>query len=128
MDFQGTVLQGTGEGARYVALYQSAFLRELGFEAFPGTLNLRVKPASRLPAGTPIAPPEAGLFPLACTEVIINGKVRGAVIRPQATRHPPEIVEVIAPLNLRDYFGLRDGDVVRVRIWGAAREGGQHGH
>jgi riboflavin kinase len=48
---------------------------------------------------------------------LINGKIYGAVVRPEKTDYQINIVEVIAPLNLRKEFNLEDGDEVEIKIW-----------
>jgi CTP-dependent riboflavin kinase len=37
------------------------------------------------------------------------------------------VLEVIAPVNLRERFGLRDGDSVRVEVLGSAMVPGREG-
>jgi len=43
--FEGTVFSGMGEGAYYISQsgYRDQFVSKLGFEPYPGTLNLRVR-------------------------------------------------------------------------------------
>ena len=45
-------------------------------------------------------------------KVKINGKILGAVIFPDRTNLPPDTAEVIAPINLRKKFELKDGDKI----------------
>ena len=42
--------------------------------------------------------------------------MNAAAIRPERCRHPPELIEVIAPANLRRTLDLKDGDRVEVII------------
>jgi len=37
-------------------------------------------------------------------------------IRPKKSRHPPEMIEIIAPMNLRRGLNLKDGDRVDVLL------------
>ncbi|MEM2510847.1 MAG: DUF120 domain-containing protein, partial [Candidatus Methanomethylicia archaeon] len=45
LQFEGIVFTGLGEGAFYVSLpfYKQQFISKLGFEPYPGTLNLRLR-------------------------------------------------------------------------------------
>ncbi|HXV45112.1 MAG TPA: DUF120 domain-containing protein, partial [Nitrososphaera sp.] len=43
IDFEGSVVSGMGEGAYYMSLegYRKQFKQKLGYEPYPGTLNVR---------------------------------------------------------------------------------------
>ncbi|MBI4020667.1 MAG: CTP-dependent riboflavin kinase [Candidatus Aenigmarchaeota archaeon] len=112
MDLTGTVVQGLGEGAAYVRKYD---WRPLGFAPYPGTLNLHVALAPDLsfPITIP-APP--GLHPVDCRLAKVNRRVDGAVVRPRKTAHGKQILEILAPVNLRETLDLRDGDQVMVSV------------
>src|ERR671928_100116 len=45
IDFKGTIVSGMGEGAYYMSLdgYKKQFKEKLGYEPFPGTLNLKLE-------------------------------------------------------------------------------------
>lgn len=116
MELTGTVMTGLGEGAHYVKRYNRYFLQKLGFEAFPGTLNLKVQEGPSLQNPLTITPEEKDLHPVECVPAIINNKLRGAVVRPQKTSHQKEVVEVIAPQSVKEALGVKDGDQVTVRF------------
>jgi len=42
LEFQGTAVKGLGEGAHFIKLYSSKFKKCLGFEPYPGTINIEV--------------------------------------------------------------------------------------
>ena len=48
-----------------------------------------------------------------CRPVKING-TKGAIVRPERTSYPASLLELIAPVNLRDSLDLSDGDEVEV--------------
>jgi riboflavin kinase len=115
MEISGRVAAGLGEGASYVRKYNKYFLQKLGFRAFPGTLNIR----ARLPGVKNtllIEPVERELHPVECVKVVINNAMQGAVVRPFRTVHENNILEIIAPVNLKKYFSLKDGDKIQVKI------------
>ena len=117
---KGKVASGLGEGQYYIALegYSSQFQRKLGFEPYPGTLNLKLpepfahgasspvdiegfKDQSRTYGGCKCFPGKIGAIPC-------------AIVRPDRTSYPPRLVEIIAPSNLRKSLELKDGDEVEV--------------
>ncbi|MHA1860196.1 MAG: DUF120 domain-containing protein [Candidatus Asgardarchaeia archaeon] len=126
---KGELFTGVGEGAYYVSLprYKEQFKEKLGFEPYPGTLNLRVrdfvdlsnlKYVYRLP-GIEVEGFSDGLRTyggVKCFPVLVNGRVKGAIIRAVRTHYPEDVVEVIAPVCLRDELKLRDGDEVELEI------------
>ena len=48
--------------------------------------------------------------------VLIEGKIRGAIVVPEVTRYGEDVVELLAPVYLRRALKLRDGDQVTVEI------------
>ena len=42
--------------------------------------------------------------------------VDGAVIMPKRTHYSKDVLEVIAPVSLRERLGLKDGDEVEVEV------------
>jgi len=122
----GEVVSGVGEGAYYVRLYSERFRDYLGFDPYPGTLNVRVLfPKTIFGALVNLRPVLIPGFvkngrtfgDVKAYPVLIRG-IEGAIVIPSRTVHPPEIAEVIAPLNLRERLGLRDGDRIRIEVHG----------
>jgi len=124
--FEGTIISGLGEGAYYLSQknYSSQLKRLLGFAPFIGTLNLKVD-LSRLENFLSSAKKihvngfrteERSFGALKCFPVKINGKTSGAIIMPERTAHPKEIIELVAPVHLRKKFGLRDGERVSLEL------------
>ena len=125
IEFEGSVCSGLGEGARFVALdwVGREFRRALGFEPWPGTLNLHMGGAAwarwrcGLTAndGIAIAPPP-GFCAARCFVVQLDGRVRAAAVIPDVSDYPPDKLELVAPVALRAALALRDGSPVRVRV------------
>ena len=125
---EGILFSGIGEGAWYVSQpgYRKQFAEKLGFNPFPGTLNLRLKPEyedeKRLLETIPhvqiegFRDGERTFGPVVCYKVKINDAEDGALISAVRTHYAGDVVEVIAASNLRVKLGLRDGDTVRARI------------
>ncbi len=125
---EGRVISGVGEGKYYVSLegYRNQFIEKLGFDPYPGTLNLKI-------------PKEQMYFRRLLDEeegIIINGfktedrtfgdvkafkckidGIEGAVVIPQRTHYSSDILEIISPVYLRGALKLKDGDRVVVEVF-----------
>ena len=114
MEIKGTVVSGVGEGQVYVEKYLPYFEDTLGFTCHPGTLNIKVKKEPSLDGFQKftITPEEEALVPVDCYLVRINGVFDGAIVIPQKTRHGKDIIELVAPVNLREEMKLKDGDEI----------------
>lgn len=121
----GKVITGLGEGQYYISLegYRKQFKEKLGFDPYPGTLNLKLERSSielrkRINANIRISgftDQNRTFGGGSCFNVMIKD-IRGAVIIPERTHYPEEIIEVIAPLNLREYLNIKDGSIVQVEV------------
>lgn len=125
---RGKVFSGIGDGSFYVSLehYRKQFKEKLGFDPYPGTLNLRLDLCSiknrRLlekAAGIRIEP-YSDRYRSYCGakafRVLIEGKIGGAIVIPEITRYGIDVVEVIAPVYLRGALKLKDGDTVCLEV------------
>jgi riboflavin kinase len=132
---EGTLFSGIGEGAWYVTRtgYRTQFKDKLGFDPFPGTLNLRVKrgydderklletfPAVHIEG---FRNGERSFGSVVCYRAKINETEDGALISAVRTHYSTDVIELIAPGNLRERLRLKDGDMVRVRVVSQPPEG-----
>jgi riboflavin kinase len=125
---EGTLFSGIGEGAWYVGQsgYRRQFTEKLGFDPFPGTLNLRLRreyeDERRLLETFPrieiegFRDGERTFGPVICRRAKINDSEDGALISAVRTHYAGDVIELIAPSNLRVKLELKDGDIVRVRV------------
>ena len=106
----GKVVSGQGKGTFYVQRYAAEFQGVLGFFPYGGTLNIQLPEEPILPPAKKqeVILKNYGLVD--CYPVLVQKKYKGAIVRPHQTTNPPEIVEMIAPVNLRDALHLKDGD------------------
>lgn len=116
---KGRVVSGPKEGAYFVSIYRDKLKNAVGFEPFPGTLNIECNTLPRYPnrshfisSWTEKGKKFGAVWCYPC--IILN--TRGAVVVPDKTQHPKNIVEVISPYCLRTKFSLRNGDYVDVEI------------
>jgi len=134
LSFEGTVFSGMYQGAYYISQegYRKQIVERLGFDPYPGTLNLRLHEDSlearrRLESmpGTPIEGfrgVDRAFGGARCYPVLVNDEVEGALIVADRTGYDASVIEVIAPISLRERFGLKDGDSVRLTYTGSVME------
>jgi riboflavin kinase len=123
----GNVISGLGEGKYYMSLegYRQQFGSVLGFEPYPGTLNVRLVPSS-LPVRKKIEPlnwirvkgfsADGRTFGDARCLPCRIGNIPCAIVVPGRTHYPDDIIEVIAPVALRRQLGMEDSDTVTVEV------------
>ena len=124
--FEGEVVSGLFQGAYYISKegYQRQIIHKLGFEAFPGTLNVKIKEKEynkrqKLERGPSIrlegfkdeerAFGAARIYPC-----IINDEEEGAMIVAERSSHDYSVMEIISPQYLRRKMELADGDKIKL--------------
>jgi riboflavin kinase, archaea type len=122
--FNGIITSGQGSGKKYLELpwVKKQIQEKLGYTAYPGTLNiiLSEKSTSQRKKLTgkkaiQICPAEGYCFG-AVFKAVINGLECAAVI-PQVEGYPENILEVIAPLYLREALKLKDKDQLAITVF-----------
>jgi riboflavin kinase len=127
---EGTVFTGLGEGAYYISKehYRRQIKEKLGFEPYPGTLNIKlsmdydVKTRMELDAYPAIElkgfKNEDRTFGLVkCYPAIINGSIKGALMTALRSHYDASVLEIIAPVCLRKHLGIKDGNKVKVEVY-----------
>ena len=126
---EGVVFTGLGEGAYYISKerYRKQFIEKLGFEPYPGTLNLKlttdydVKTRSELEAYPAIEiegfrNEDRTFGSVKCYPVTIENKMKGALILALRSHYNASVIEIIAPVFLRKHLNLKDGHKVKVEV------------
>jgi len=126
---EGTVFTGLGEGAYYISKehYRKQFIEKLGFDPYPGTLNLKLtteydlKTHSELETYPAIEiqgfKNEDRTFGLVkCYPATIGNKVKGSLISALRSHYDSSVVELIAPVCLRKHLNLKDGYKVKIEV------------
>ena len=114
----GKIASGLGQGQFFISRegYSRQFLQHLGFVPFPGTLNVLLEEPFPMEQAIKIEgfQEEGRSFgECKCYRIKLNG-IEAAVVRPERSRYPADLIEVIAPGKLRRALGLEDGDAVEV--------------
>jgi riboflavin kinase len=127
---EGTVFTGIGEGAYYITKegYHKQFIEKLGYDPYPGTLNIKLtsdydmKARAELEAYPAIEiqgfkSENRTYGPVKCYPVIINNKAKGAILFAMRTHYDVSVIEIIAPNFLRKQLKLKDGHKVKVEAF-----------
>ncbi len=132
IEIGGRLITGLGEGQYYTTLsqYKRQFTTKLGFTPFPGTLNLRLDSQSiearkklEVSSGIEIegfvsADRTFGggkCFPCKILRNNAEG-IKSAVVIPDRTHYPENVLEIISPIYLRCELKLIDGDEIKTKV------------
>jgi len=127
IEMYGYLITGLGEGQYYIGLdgYRSQFEDKLNFTPFPGTLNVQLtdfSTAMRERVDMIRAIPVSGFTDGQrtfgggkCYSAQVEG-IRSAVIIPDRSHYPDDLLEIIAPVNMRKTLGLKDGDKIKIVV------------
>ena len=105
--------------------YVKQFIEKLGFKPYPGTLNVRLRreyikyrlyleqlPGIYIHGFTDKGRTYGGVK---CFKANVKN-IESAVLLIERTHHGPDVIEVIAPVRLRDVLGLKDGDTIEIIV------------
>lgn len=130
IDFTGKVFQGLGEGAYYIGLegYRTQFKKALGFDPYPGTLNLKLESAIQIERKKELR----GFEGLRIDGFQKNDRTYGgarcyratvgraglpsAVLVIDRTHYDDSVLEIIAPKFLRGSLDLKNGDLLELSV------------
>ncbi len=118
---RGRVFSGRGEGEFFVSLYAKNIARAIGYTPYPGTLNVALEPeyisiARKVldhRSAIVVEPPIKGFYRIYLWKALVR-EIEVHIVKPEATHYGDEVVEIIAPISLREALALRDGDPVEI--------------
>jgi riboflavin kinase, archaea type len=131
LQLDGKVVSGMGEGAYYMSLngYRSQFDEKLGYEPYAGTLNLKLRNQSSMRMRSMMdnypsifirgfTDSSRSYGWVKCYPAILNDGAldRAAVIVLERTHYDNSMLEVIAPVCIKDSLGIKNGDFVKVLV------------
>ncbi|MGH7832692.1 MAG: DUF120 domain-containing protein [Candidatus Binatia bacterium] len=124
----GVVFSDLGQAASFMLLdwVQEALRERLGFAPYPATLNLRLQSPEEMQAWQQIKKEETGidvpatgaafcrasLYPVSVASPLLRDKVDGAILLPHVEGYPPDKVEVVAAMRLKERLKVHDGDLL----------------
>jgi len=119
----GIVVEGLREGSFFLSLehYKGEINEKLGFDPYPGTLNIKVN-NEQINLIKNISPVRIDGFEennkkyygANCYKARIKN-IEGAVITPDLTRHK-DTIEFIAPYHLKSKLNIKNGDKVKIEL------------
>ncbi len=123
IELSGTVFSSRGEGKKFLELpwVKRQIEQKLGFTPYSGTLNVMlseesVKRKKLLEKAQSMKVCPADGY---CSGTLIKafiGKLECAIVVPEVAGYPKEILEIIAPVNLRETLQLENGGEVTVTV------------
>jgi CTP-dependent riboflavin kinase len=131
---QGIIFSDLGLASRFMALdwVQKGLTDCLGFAPFPATLNVRPAHQEDAVAWESIQndarlyshmPGHEGSCLARVYRIEIQAgagdgyhRTPGAVLLPEVKDYPKDKIEIVAPMRLKDAFGVRDGDRLRLEF------------
>ena len=145
MLFKGKIVTGMGEGAYYMSLegYKKQFQNKLGYEPFPGTLNIKIEDKNYLNSRKDLINYPSIYIDgfknsdrtfgwVRCYPATISQETRLSrevtqsqttnisddvhVLLLERTHHNNNLIEVIGPWNIKESSNLKNGDRVVVKI------------
>lgn len=131
IDFEGSVASGMGEGSYYMSLegYRKQFREKLGYEPYPGTLNVRLSEQIFMNARRELGKQPSIFLDgfsdgtrtygwVKCYHAVINGGAmdNAAVLVLERTHYDNSMLEVIAPVSIKQVAGIKNGDKVKVQV------------
>lgn len=122
----GKVTSGLKQASFFTQLdwVQEQCFEKLGFKPYPGTLNLEIKKENlhiiqslRAKESYRLIPPDPN-FCAADTVPVVIESIPGAIIIPSAevSLHAKNILEIIAPVNIKEALDINDGDTLKIVI------------
>jgi riboflavin kinase, archaea type len=99
-------------------------IQGLNIDPYPGTLNLEIvdlKDSRRFlelksTPGVEILPEDPSFCSAQCYPVLINGRLKGAIVLPKVKDYPENKMELIASRQIKEVLSVQGGDVLEVEI------------
>jgi len=136
IQLEGLLCTGVQQGAYFTQLdwVTEQCRQQLGFSPYPGTFNLKVEAANHLNwrhiqsegERLPLTPPT----PEFCAAFLYPARLAGmevAAVVPLVEGYPDDVIEILAPVNLRQALNVRDNDSVKLSFsFAPEKEGNKH--
>ena len=119
-------MEGLGVGSTFTQIpwVRKQLIQKLNVDPYPGTLNLEiVDPRDsqnfwelKSTLGVEIIAEDPSFCNAQCYPVLINGRLKGAIVFPRVKDYPQNKMELIASQNIKQALSVKGGDVLEVEI------------
>ena len=126
MKIRGRIVEGLGVGRDFTCIQwvKAQFISKLAIDPYPGTLNLEIVDPKDLQTfealkashGIEITPEDPSFCKGKCFQVLINGRMKGAIVLPVVESYPRDKMELITSENVKKALSVETGDVLEVEI------------
>jgi len=118
--YKGQVFSGIGVAATRVNQNLEIYKRESGMNLVLGTLNVQLTEKFRVPTNSLYIPPER-IKPIKKKRgvTLVPARIQGEeviIMVPEQSIYEKNIIEIMAPFNIREKFCFKDGDEIEVVI------------
>jgi riboflavin kinase len=126
MKIRGKIVEGLGIGRDFTCIQwvRAQFISKLAIDPYPGTLNLEIvdpKDLQRFEAlkatlGIEITPKDPSFCKGKCFQILLNGRMKGAIVLPVVESYPKDKMELITSENVKKTLNVKTGDFLEVEI------------
>ena len=120
---EGVIASGFDAGACFMSMnhYKKEIKKKLGFDAYPGTLNIKIgEKQMALLKSIPLIEIRGYKLGIkkfggaSCYKAKIKN-INGSIIVPELTKHS-DIIEFIAPVHVKSELMIRDGEKIKIEM------------
>lgn len=126
---EGRVVSGMGEGAYYMSLegYRKQFREKLGYEPFPGTLNIKLSDPISMHSRRDLSTHPSIFIEgfsdklrtygwVRCYPAVINDGLveNAALLILERTHYDDSTIEIIAPTSIKETAKIKNGDRISI--------------
>ena len=126
MKIRGRIVEGLGVGRDFTCVQwvKAQFISKLAIDPYPGTLNLEIVGPENLHVfetlkatqGIEITPEDPSFCKGKCFQVLLNGRIKGAIVLPVVEGYPKDKMELICSENVKKTLNVGAGDFLEVEI------------
>ena len=118
--YKGRILTGIGVAKIRVEQNLDAYKQVTGMDLVPGTLNVRLTKNFEIPGDSIYIAPEK-IQPIEKKRgiILVPAKLyrsKIVIMNPDPPFYNKKVIEIMAPFNIREQYGLKDGDEIEIEV------------
>jgi len=123
---RGRIVEGLREAAAFtqISWVREQCISKLSMDPYPGTLNLEIIDSESLQTfkglkvmrGKEITPEDPAFCNAKCYPVLINGRLKGAIILPLVASYPQNKMELISSEDIKQALSVKTGDFLEIEV------------